>query len=260
MTKPLSRTSTRAQIAMTRVMSCSTRRTPIPSEANCSEHGPTPEGLVRVEPRTGLVEEEHRGRGGQGAGHLDEAGQPGGEGVGRLVGDVEDPDPCQLVVRLLGRRPPARELVLLDLGGHLHVLACGQGAEQLEALEGPAQAQARPHVWLDPGHVMRTQAHASPRRALQTRDDIEQRRLAGAVGPDQPVHLSGGHVEGDGIEGLQSAEAHRDVFDATGRAASGSANGGHLGGIGDRGRRVARHAASRPVRARRASHHSPRYV
>ena len=45
-------------------------------------------------------------------------------------------------------------------------------------------------------------------------DDVEQRRLAGAVGADHADHLAGRDREGDVVERGEPAEAHGDPGDA----------------------------------------------
>jgi hypothetical protein len=49
--------------------------------------------------------------------------------------------------------------------------------------------------------------------AVEPRDQVEQRRLAGAVGPDQADDLSFGHVQRDVVDRHDAAERLRHVLD-----------------------------------------------
>ena len=91
-------------------------------------------------------------------------------------------------------------------------LVHGQRREQAGVLERPAEAPPRAHV----GGARRAGRRASPsaRRRIEprvgrreARDDVEQRGLAGAVGPDEAEDLAGPHVERDAVERPDAAEA-----------------------------------------------------
>ncbi len=47
-----------------------------------------------------------------------------------------------------------------------------------------------------------------PRGGHEAADRVHERRLAGAVGADEPDELVGVHVDADVVDGLVSAEAH----------------------------------------------------
>ncbi len=53
------------------------------------------------------------------------------------------------------------------------------------------------------------EAHVAIRRLEDAGDDVEDRRLARAVRPDQPEDLAAIDVKVDGVEGSHAAEAHR---------------------------------------------------
>ena len=233
----------------------------MPSDANCSRTWPTARVSSRVETGARFVEKQHRRRGGQGARHLDEPGEPCRQRVAGLVGDLQDPDPSQLVFRFLGRGPPARELVLLHLGSHLDVVAGGERAEQLETLERPPQAEAGARMGPEAGDVLLAQQHLAVGRALESGDHVEQRRLPGAVRPDQPMDLPGRDLERDAIEGLQPSEPHRDVADREHGALrlsqrspppAGTARPGHLKGVGPPPRVPIVRRTGAPLATRRA--------
>ena len=89
---------------------------------------------------------------------------------------------------------------------------------------------------------------ASPRvGAREPGEDRDQRRLAGAVGPEQPEELASAHREAHAVERLHVAEAARDVDDFDG--------GGHGSGRGGtaNARRSDRGGAARPSHATRMS-------
>ncbi len=117
------------------------------------EHAPELDGLLLVEARARFVDEEHRRTGGQGPTELDEPGQAGGKQVGGLVGHVRQTHMGQDDVGFGARRAP-RRAPAPRLGRHLYVLACRQGPEELESLEGAGDAESRPPVRGDGGDVL----------------------------------------------------------------------------------------------------------
>jgi hypothetical protein len=59
----------------------------------------------------------------------------------------------------------------------------------------------------EPGHVVAAEAHGARRGGQQSRDSPEQRRLAGAVGPDDRHQFAVGGVEVDAVQHGQPAVA-----------------------------------------------------
>ena len=80
-----------------------------------------------------------------------------------------------------------------------------------------------------------------------TGEAVEERRLARAVGTDQPDDLALGHLEGDSVEGHDAPEANGEVVDGDERRAAGG-----QGGPGAR-RRDAAHRAVHGVGIRGVS-------
>ena len=169
-------------------------------------------GLLRVEAGPGLVQEKQARVGGQRPGQLDEARQAGGHGVDPLGGRLGDADPLEDLLGDLLRVRPVLGPTTADLGGNEHVLPRRQRAEHLEALERSGQPQAGALVGLAPGDVFAVDQHLARRRLLQAGDDVEQRRLAGAVGADEagdPTWIGG---EIDVLQGHHAAETDADLL------------------------------------------------
>ena len=65
------------------------------------------------------------------------------------------------------------------------------------------------------------------RRLVDAADDVEQRRLAGAVRPDQPTDLAGLDREGQLVQRHDAAEAHAHLADVENRQRINHPPGGH---------------------------------
>ena len=104
--------------------------------------------------------------------------------------------------------------------------------EQLDVLERARDAEAGDPVRRDVGDVLVLEDQPARRRLIDAADQVEDRRLAGAVRADDREHLALLHLEADRIHGADAAEADRDVVGArTGssqplRARIGSSAGG----------------------------------
>jgi hypothetical protein len=114
-----------------------------------------------------------------------------------------------------GRRQPEQDAE--EAAWHLrvktsqHVLQRGQLAEESPVLERPADALRRHHVR---GQAVEPAAAEGDRPRAQRRvpgDRIEQRRLAGAVRPDDGPHLAGLDAERDPRDRGEPAVAHGDA-------------------------------------------------
>jgi hypothetical protein len=117
-----------------------------------------------------------------------------------LVGDLS---------RVVARLGPAAPHLERDE----HVLARGEAAERFEALERARDAEPRPPVGPAPGDIGAVEPHATTAGRLQAGDDVEERRLAGAVRPDEPGHASFGDRERRVVDRQQAAELHRYLVD-----------------------------------------------
>ena len=169
--------------------------------------------LGLVEPRRRLVEQQDARLARQRAGHLDEPCGSRRQRVDALVRHRLEADPAHHLVGELARiellpgPPPAH------LGRDEDVVAHGEGVEDLEPLEGAADAVARADVRLRVRDVLAVDEHLTRAGVLQAGDHVEERGLAGAVGTDQRGDVPGPHVDRHVVEHLQPAEAHRDVAD-----------------------------------------------
>ena len=86
-------------------------------------------------------------------------------------------------------------------------------AEQLQILEGAADAGPRPPLRRPARDVAVLEADMARRRRQVARDQVEQGRLPRPVRPDQPVHRAAGDLHVDGADGDETAEMPRQGGD-----------------------------------------------
>ncbi|GAA3415724.1 hypothetical protein GCM10018952_41260 [Streptosporangium vulgare] len=82
----------------------------------------------------------------------------------------------------------------------------------------------------DAGQVGVAEGDGAGVGAVDPRDAVEQGRLPGAVGTDEPADLSGGDGEADPVQGRDAAEAERHVRDREGGPLTGFVDRLHLSG------------------------------
>ena len=99
-----------------------------------------------------------------------------------------------------------------DLARDAQVVADRQIGEQLEPLERAGDAEPGPLVRVEPADVAAVEQDPARGRRLQAGDDVEQRRLARAVRPDQTGDLAGARVEVDVGERAVAAELDGDLL------------------------------------------------
>jgi hypothetical protein len=189
------------------------------------DHMPQVAATRRVEPGRRLVEEEHGRAVDQRGGQVEPAPHAAGVGLGRAIGGVAEPEPLEQLVgpggdRTLGQvgEPadeaqvlPARQ-VLVDRGvlpGEADALADGLGMA---------------------GHVHAEDLGVTAVGVEDGGEDAHGRRLAGAVGPEQPEHGARCRGKVDTGEGLHLAEALGQALDPDGRTRSGRLARGDGGG------------------------------
>ena len=179
--------------------------------------------LLAVQAAGGLVEEQQVGLAGQRPGERDSLLHGIGQLPGLRLGHVDAADPLQRRQRALAQRalvavgPRARQHRADDagaaeaLGSHHHVLADGQAGEEADALQRPGDPQRGQPVGADPVKRLPAPAHRARRRLDEAADDVEQRRLAGAVGADDAEHLALRDLERDAVQRGDAAKRHRDL-------------------------------------------------
>ena len=94
--------------------------------------------------------------------------------------------------------------------GEIEVVLDAQPPEQARGLEGPGEPQAGACPGGRVGDVPPEQLHRSRGRRELPRDQVEQRRLAGAVRPENRPPLPGADREVDAGDGQDAAEAPVD--------------------------------------------------
>src|SRR5262249_54568986 len=91
------------------------------------------------------------------------------------------------------------------------VVAHGHRREQLDVLERAGDPAADHAVWRRPEQAFVVEDGLAGVRLVEPRDDVERRRLASAVRPDQPGDLALLDRERDIAERDDAPEAPRDV-------------------------------------------------
>ena len=167
----------------------------------------------RVHAGHGLVEHHQSGVAHERAGHLEKLPLPTGEGCGvvLLLGiqleagqEVARLDLDLVILLAPQERQHARPDALAGLlaRAQLHVLHDREQPERLRQLEGADLAHTRRLEGGDAGEVLAVERPASFVGLVEPRQQVEQRRLAGAIGADE---------RGDGVaRNLQVIDIDRD--------------------------------------------------
>ena len=111
----------------------------------------------------------------------------------------------QLLPELRGRMAVAADQEVREHGGIF---------EQLDILEGAGDAEPGNAVGRLLRDVLILKEDLSRGRAVNPRDQVEDRAFAGAIGPDDRQDLALLHREADGVDRLQAAKMQRQVFGA----------------------------------------------
>src|SRR5690349_10468322 len=91
------------------------------------------------------------------------------------------------------------------------VLEHGGVLEQLDVLERPRDAAPRDLVRRHPRDVLAVEDQTARGRLVDARDQVEDRRLAGAVGPDDREDLARLDLEAHAVDGPEAAEVHDEA-------------------------------------------------
>ena len=94
---------------------------------------------------------------------------------------------------------------------HGQGIAHGQPREEARVLEGAPQPEPGAGRGRALGHVEAAQLDVTGVGPQEARDHVEERRLAGAVGPDDPDDLPVGRVQGHVVERGIAPEGERDA-------------------------------------------------
>ena len=94
-----------------------------------------------------------------------------------------------------------------------HILQGRHPGKHLDILKGPGQAQGRHLMRLPALQIMAVKANPAGGGGKRARNQIEERGLAGPVGPDHRLDQPLLHPKGDIIHRLQAAELFMEMFD-----------------------------------------------
>ena len=179
-------------------------------------------GLALGDAAGRFVEEDHRGPMGEQARQVDDATGAGREltdelrRVGVQAEQLDELGHPGVDVGLAVERPRQAQRGR-DRVAHLDPpfardrdrLLHRQAGEEAGVLEGPAQPGAGPAVRAEGGDVGVTQEDLAAVRGEVARQQIEERRLAGAVGADDADDLAAGHLDRHVVDGPDATEADR---------------------------------------------------
>ena len=156
-------------------------------------------GLLVGQPGRRLVEQHQPRLADHGPGDLDEPPLAGTESPRPTVGVARQPDEVDRPHHLVAARAAVTAGVLVH---EEHVLVHGEVGDRLLGLERSAQPPPRPLEVGDRQEIVTEREHPAGVRPHEPAEDVEERRLAGAVGPDQAACAAG---EGDASSGRSGA-------------------------------------------------------
>ena len=87
----------------------------------------------------------------------------------------------------------------------------GEPAEHLGVLKGARDAASGDRLRLPREQIDTAKRHPASRRAVETGQHVEDRRLAGAIRTNQPVQRAARNIDGQRLDGRQAAETLRHV-------------------------------------------------
>src|SRR5690606_24852378 len=91
--------------------------------------------------------------------------------------------------------------------------------DEVHLLEGAGDSTRDDPVWGHAGHIRGAQPDRPPARPVEPGDAVDQRRLAGAVGPHQSDQLALLERGAELVQRDQPAEGQRDILDRESRRA-----------------------------------------
>ncbi len=206
-----------------------------------------PAALRSVQAGRRLVEQEHVRSSGQRPGYRDQLPTALGEVRDRPAADlsqIEQVEQLEQGVEFRAGGPALRLMVAAGspsgpLGADQDVLRDGEIRVEVDALECPTEPRLDPTVGRQTVQGSPAKGHRAL-RAAETADCVDQRRLAGPVGPDQADDLSVVHVERDVTGRRYGSMAHGDILESQGTI------GGRRGSPGDTCGRHGPDARGRP--------------
>src|SRR5689334_23808551 len=177
--------------------------------------------FFHVHPGHGLVEQQQLRFHGESAPELDALLQAVRQPPDRRPADVLDlqkiDDLLDLgaMLELLAPRGSPVDHLLHEAGFHLQgapghqVVERGHAAEQRDVLEGAGDALQRGLVRIDAAALRALEGNRPLLRVVETVDDVEKRRLPGAVRSDDGADLVLADIEGHGLQRDDPAEGKR---------------------------------------------------
>jgi hypothetical protein len=164
------------------------------------EHLPERDAAARVEPRGGLVEEQHRRPGHQGGGQVEPPPHAAGVGAHQAAGRARQREALEQLGRARPRVPAGQ---VVEAPDHLQVLEAGQVLVDRRVL--PGQADAGPQGGRLADDVVAGHARAAAVGRQEGGEDAHRRGLARPVGAEQPQHAALGDREVDPAQRLDLA-------------------------------------------------------
>src|SRR5437667_7218850 len=175
--------------------------------------------LGGVQPGRRLVEHEQARPRRQRARDLQHALLPVRQRAGALAGTRLQPDEREQRARFLAEAPgiavneifPQRH-VLMDVEAGEHVLEQRELLEEADLLEGASDAEPHAAVRRQADQACLFKMQGSGIGLVEARQQVEQRRLAGAVRPDQREDRFFRHADRNVLHRAHAAEALADLF------------------------------------------------
>ncbi len=168
--------------------------------------------LLVIEPAGGLVEQEQGRLGRESARELDSLERAERKSTGKPLAEFAELEIFEDMLRLFAAAT-LRERTKPRVRADEHVLEDGHVLEQHDVLKRARDPESRHPIGRCSSQVFPLEHNAAAVRAVEAGDEIEERRLPGAVRPDQPDDLSLLQVERNIRESHDPTEPARDVLD-----------------------------------------------